>query len=1134
MLPKSAPGRLIAGICAVAMASAHGASFDYVAPSADEVDFNPSHVVMDAGGTWVTGNATARFRTDGSLAFAAPPPLSGDASLTETADGGVVEGLAPILGTPIAFPCMLFKLGPDAALQWTQTVSGGGYCASVTSANDGVIWTTVQLYSLGIQVFRINSDGSGLAQIGVASNLVPMSSLTPAGDETSDLYMAGYAGSGGATSPAFVLKLDQSGQVAWQWNDSAGGFLPTELASDTSGNVYAIGTDNSQASQPLVICSFTSAGAERWCQHQDVPGADDASGLAVLADGTSLVLTQSASDGRHVLAKIAADGSLAWQHDLPPQGIGSRLSRPDGHLGLRIAPNGDILALADSSAPGSPSTTNLSRYDAGGTLIGTSVVQGRAGADSVGVSAMIALPDSSALLTTYSNFSAAGFAVDGNGFSSGLFLHLDRSGQAVANPFAAASLADNGFVAGSLVDDDGTTYLLIQHALAQLNRPEDNIIGASSARYSLSKISPAGTKIWESAATDGLWWTARLSKNADRICIGGNRADYVLYTYSGSPPPGGAPDTRAECYAAATGAALWSTELRASDTYFSNPVILRVLADSRLAAAYEGAVGGYEVATLGADGSVAASHIIAAGQAAGIAPDGSTLFFDNETAPTLSVVRADGSTAYEEMPSVHSIAFAQYLDDGTAEFIAVAADGSLVAGAISSAGALQWSTPVADAATASSLQALSAQDNDHGDIFLALATGATSNRLMRIDRTSGAIVWQSAVLPASTDSGIAIDPASGKPVFYARYDHKIGLQAVDVSSGAVDAPRYEACGVADCAGLKLDRAQFGADATLRVVLTYASLTPQPATAPQVLGLDAVAQARTPIAAAQPGVVGAWYAPYETGQGFLVDYIAYANTLFIPWFTYTQAGGNDPSALAWYTLQGPVSPTATEAGLVIYRVDDGIFQRASGTTRTVGTAHARFFDCDHGTLDYQFDDDVNGGATGSINISRLSPSTSPCALANGSAVPPEIQNAANDGFDARQSGAWFDPTMAGQGIEFTVIPSGGGFAGLLFGAWFTFDPENASDDPANAHWFTLQGDLSSASNGAVTVPILVALGGTFDDAPTRNIVRVGQATITFDGCATATLDYRFDDTIAAHAYRNLTGRVNLTKFESCSN
>jgi hypothetical protein len=289
---------------------------------------------------------------------------------------------------------------------------------------------------------------------------------------------------------------------------------------------------------------------------------------------------------------------------------------------------------------------------------------------------------------------------------------------------------------------------------------------------------------------------------------------------------------------------------------------------------------------------------------------------------------------------------------------------------------------------------------------------------------------------------------------------------------------------------------------------------------------------------QPGLDGAWYAPYESGQGFTLDYIAGAQTLFMPWFTYAPGNENgfqtvpDPAGLAWYALYGTIAPGATSADLKIEAAEQGVFAAGIVGTHDVGTAHLSFSDCASGSLFYQFNGGTNNGAGGLITLTRLSPSTSPCVLANGS-TPAQFSNPPVQGFDARQSGSWFDPATSGQGMELTIIPANENYAGLVFAAWFTFDPAGAMGDAAHQHWFTLEGDLAAASNGTVSVRIMRTLGGTFDAIATQNTLQVGHATLTMQGCDKARFDYQFDDSDVAHAFSGITGTMNLVKISGCA-
>ena len=291
-------------------------------------------------------------------------------------------------------------------------------------------------------------------------------------------------------------------------------------------------------------------------------------------------------------------------------------------------------------------------------------------------------------------------------------------------------------------------------------------------------------------------------------------------------------------------------------------------------------------------------------------------------------------------------------------------------------------------------------------------------------------------------------------------------------------------------------------------------------------------APTQIRVDQSGLDGAWYVSAESGQGFTIDYIAADNVLFIPWFTYSVDASNDPSGLAWVTFQGSPTSGATSATLQIARTAPGTFNSGKVSGQAIGTAVLTATDCSNARLQYQFNAGEFGGLGGYMPLVRIAPSTTPCIGANGQTTPPQNANAPLHGFDANQSGSWFDPNTAGQGFEFTIIPAGNGFSGLVFGAWFTFDAPPA-DDSLHQHWFTLQGDMSTALDGTVTLPILQSFGGSLDSLPSTGYSQVGTATLSMLSCTSATLVYQFDNSAAAKNFAGLSGTINLSKIGGCT-
>jgi hypothetical protein len=286
----------------------------------------------------------------------------------------------------------------------------------------------------------------------------------------------------------------------------------------------------------------------------------------------------------------------------------------------------------------------------------------------------------------------------------------------------------------------------------------------------------------------------------------------------------------------------------------------------------------------------------------------------------------------------------------------------------------------------------------------------------------------------------------------------------------------------------------------------------------------------PHAAFDPGVANAWASPRTDGQGLTVRVFPRAGggaTILAPWFTFDRAGTDGAASLRWYALQGDVAADDREATLTIVERRGGVFAAAPASPPVVvGQARLRFADCSTGLLDYRFDPDYNGGAEGSVALTPLLPRGAPCTQADGQALPAQAE------YDPALTGHWFDPDRPGQGLELARIAPSATGDGLLYGAWFTFDPAPANDEPKDQHWFTVQGQ-EARTGGGVRTTIVQTLGGRFDSAPAGAPFRVGEADLLpGPDCSTLTLSYRFDDTDAAGNFRSGTGQLRLRRLGAC--
>ncbi|HJU38936.1 MAG TPA: hypothetical protein VJ724_05135, partial [Tahibacter sp.] len=379
--------------------------------------------------------------------------------------------------------------------------------------------------------------------------------------------------------------------------------------------------------------------------------------------------------------------------------------------------------------------------------------------------------------------------------------------------------------------------------------------------------------------------------------------------------------------------------------------------------------------------------------------------------------------------------------------------------------------------------------------------------------------------PPYVDSAIALSADGAIVAFAAPQDARLRIARYDVRTGAPLDPVYLAC-TDFCASVRAIALDAAGVARIALDVSDRALGRTVA----VLSRRGIGKELTDIRIDQRGVTGAWWAPYANGEGFALDFLPESRTLFMPWFTFARDGGNGADAQRWYVVQGAVAPNATYAELAITETTGGEFDAGPPVAaRRVGTATLFFSDCDNGTLRYAFDGGVNGGAAGTITLSRLGPALADCVLADGTTRPGNVAPASN-GFDARLSGSWFEPATSGQGLQFVVQPNG-----VFFAPWFTFRLSRVPSPPmpSQQRWFTVQGSLAGARDGAVTLPIVMTTGGAFDDEPTGSMTIVGNATVTVRACDRATLDYRFDRHPELGFMANATGTIGLVKAGGCT-
>jgi hypothetical protein len=248
---------------------------------------------------------------------------------------------------------------------------------------------------------------------------------------------------------------------------------------------------------------------------------------------------------------------------------------------------------------------------------------------------------------------------------------------------------------------------------------------------------------------------------------------------------------------------------------------------------------------------------------------------------------------------------------------------------------------------------------------------------------------------------------------------------------------------------------------------------------------------------QEGLTGAWYDPAMSGQGF--EFVLTPATpdvdgaLFGAWYTFGPTPGAEDTQ-RWYSLQASFEDGATSASFTIYENTGGHFLSPPPTHAVaVGSGTLAFSDCTNAELSYAFD----GGASGTLPLRSLL-SNIECSEASGTAA------AATAPSDFGYSGAWYDPTLGGQGFVINVNPADA----QIFAGWYTYAASRGGVSLSGQRWFSAQGAYTVGTT-SMDLALYATTGGTFASGTNPvTTTPVGTARLRFQSCNDATFEYHY--------------------------
>lgn len=137
-------------------------------------------------------------------------------------------------------------------------------------------------------------------------------------DSSENVYVLGYTG-----TPHWVVKYDLNGNTVFnrEFAPASGTQMqPFACDTDSSGDLYIAGRSAPILGNDGAMCKIDGTGNIVWDQlYHNVATTDWLSGMA--SDGTDIYVSGGGNSGYFVVAKMLANGSLVWQRQLNDTGV---------------------------------------------------------------------------------------------------------------------------------------------------------------------------------------------------------------------------------------------------------------------------------------------------------------------------------------------------------------------------------------------------------------------------------------------------------------------------------------------------------------------------------------------------------------------------------------------------------------------------------------------------------------------------------------------------------------------------------------------------------------------------------------------------------------------------------------------